>query len=69
MLYSKSLLRGFFFFFNVSNIASVIPNPHRDNFCAKDPILIDKSKIDHRGTMLHDVIFRGLYVSCPDLIR
>ena len=50
-------------------MASLIPNPHRDNFCAKDPILIDKSKIDHRGTMLHDVIFRGLYVSCPDLIR
>ena len=68
MLYSKSLLRGFFFF-NVSYMASLISNSHRDNFCAKEPILIDKSKMDHRGTMLHDVIFRGLYVSCPDPIR
>lgn len=53
----------------MSQIWLLISNPHRDNFCAKDPILIDKSKIDHRGTMLHDVIFRGLYVSCPDPIR
>lgn len=53
----------------MSQIWLIISNPQRDNFCAKDPILIDKSKIDHRGTMLHDVIFRGLYVSCPDPIR
>lgn len=55
---------------NLFFLKALISTLCREKFCAKDPVLVNKAKVDYGVShMLHDRMFQGLYVTCPVLTR